>query len=98
MYKMTVDFPNLAKGAEVQIDGLGSFENGFEHLIDDDAAQAYRLHHSQLVEEYDEEGVVVSRTLEQGPTLAQAFSGQKGITVKSAKTPKKDEPPEGGAS
>lgn len=111
MYKMTVDFPNLSKGAEVQIDGLGIFENGYEHPIADDLAQDYRTHHSHIVEELDEGGEVISRTVEQGPTLLQAFSGHESITIKSTKTrrPPKDDgdqpdtngdddTPEGGAS
>ena len=97
MYKMTVDFPNLAKGAEVQIDGLGIFENGFEHTIDAELAQSYRDHHTTIVEDFDADGTIVGRHTEQGPTLLQAFQNHNGITIASSKTKDKKDP-EGGAS
>lgn len=81
MYKMTVDFPNLAKGAEVQIDGLGIFENGYEHTISDELAQSYRAAHPKTVDEVDDDGELVERKLEQGPTLLTAFKDSLGIVV-----------------
>lgn len=85
MYKMTVDFPNLAKGAEVQIDGLGIFENGYEHTVEDDQAQDFRNSHSTVEEEHDEEGNVISHTTVPGPTIVQAFKNTEGITVIGSK-------------
>jgi len=96
MYKMVIDFPNLAKGAEVQILGLGIFSNGDTHIIDDDAAQNYRDHNTSIVEDFDEDGAVVGRHTEQGPTLLQAFHNHTGVTVEVAEGKRekpKDAPP-----
>lgn len=89
MYKLTLDFPNLTKGAEVQIDGLGIFKNGEEHEIDDALAQDYRNHHSRVVDELDDDGEVIGRKMEQGPTLLQAFQDSAGVTVSTAASSKR---------
>lgn len=81
MYKLSLNFPNLAKGAEVQIDGLGVFENGYEYDITTEEADAYRVHNQVLVSELDEEGSATN-SVEPGPTLLQAFKSSKGVTVR----------------
>jgi hypothetical protein len=84
MYNLTIDLPNLAKGAEVDIDGLGRFENGGSYEISDDEAEAFRTKHQTVTSEYDSEGNLHT-TLEKGPTVAQAFSGDKNVTVRTTK-------------
>lgn len=99
MYKMAVNFPNLTKGAEVQIDGLGVFENGYEYEVSKEDAEAYRTFHSVIVDELDEDGNLVSRKLAPGRTLLDAFSSEEGVqvaTTKASKTKDKpQDPPEG---
>lgn len=83
MYKLTLDFPNLAKGAEVQIPGLGVFENGYKYDVDDALADSYRQHHTHVVDDFEGDGVLVGRHVEQGPTLLQAFKDHPGVLVET---------------
>ena len=76
MYKMTLNFPNLAKGAEVQIGGLGIFQNGYEYIIDDEEAEAYRVHNQVLETELDDDGNMTTTTV-LGSTLLKAFTEGK---------------------
>lgn len=80
MYTMKIDLPTVAKGADVEIDGLGVFENGGEYEISDEEAQDFRAHHTTQTFEHDDEGNLIV-TQKQGPTVAQAFRGHKHITV-----------------
>ncbi len=41
MYKLTIDLPNLADGAELVVDGLGIFTVGKDNFISDGDAASY---------------------------------------------------------
>ncbi len=49
MYKLTIDLPNLADGAELVIDGLGVFTVGGDNFITDEEAASYEASHVQHV-------------------------------------------------
>ena len=108
MYKITFDLPNLAPGAEVEVNGLGRFENGKTYVIDDALAETFRTFHQVLETEYDEvptnDGGItnVPRYVPKpGPTVLQAFENTEGVTVqtytpkKAEGDPKGDEPKKG---
>lgn len=71
-YKVTVNMPNLAKGAEVFIDGLGTFKNGESAVVSNEQANLFRNAHGRV----NDDG-----QYEQGPTLGQAFGEGTGVTV-----------------
>lgn len=95
MYKITLNFPNLAKGAEVQIAGLGVFENGYEYVVSDEEAEAFRVHNQVVSTEVGKDDGSFTTTASPGPTLLQAFgTGKKSdrpVVVESY-TPPADEP------
>lgn len=62
-YKISVDMPNLAKGAEVFIDGLGTFKNGESVVVSAEQVTHFRNAHGRV----NDVG-----QWEQGPTLGQA--------------------------
>lgn len=80
MYKMTVQLPNLPKGAEVAIDGLGVFENGYEYDISEEQANTFRARNAAQLFSHDKDGNLEVKT-EQGPTLLQAYKKDDGIEV-----------------
>lgn len=69
-YKVSINQPNLAKGTEVFIDGLGTFKNGYSRVVPDSQVEQFRNAHGRV----NDKGV-----FEQGPSLAQA--GLYGVTV-----------------
>lgn len=71
-YKVIVNQPNLGKGTEVFIDGLGTFKNGDEAVVSNAQADQFRNAHGRV----NDEG-----QWEQGPTLGQAFGEGSGITI-----------------
>lgn len=87
MYKLAIDLPNSAPGAEVSINGLGVFENGREYEIDDDRAEAYRLVNQVQTSTTDKDGAMTVST-EPGPTLLEAFKSHPGIKVTTVKEKK----------
>lgn len=99
MYTMKIDLPTVAKGADVEIDGLGVFANGSEYEISDEEARDFRAHHTTQSFEHDEDGNLIV-TQKQGPTVAQAFRGHKHIDVTVVKgdndDPDDDEPDDTG--
>ena len=72
MYEVSIDQPNLPKGAEVQIHGLGVFKNGDSATVSKEDAERFRSLYSTV----DNNGRTV-----QGPTLAQASKTMYGVTV-----------------
>ena len=88
MYKLKIDNPNLTPGTEVEIAGLGTFKNGKEYTIEDEAAEYYRVAHPVAVEggeQYTEDGSLVTAAYELGPTLLQAFKDDESIIVTTVK-------------
>lgn len=80
MYTVEVNMPNLAEGVEVEVDGLGVFENGGTYQLSDEEAQFFRQKHSHIETEYGEEGQM-SNTLVLGPVLEEAFKDSETIKV-----------------
>lgn len=74
-YKITIDKANLGKGAEVFIDGLGTFKNGETAVVSNDQVEHFRNAHGYT----DTSGGTPQWV--QGPTLGQAFGEGTGITV-----------------
>lgn len=90
MYTMTIDLPNLAKGADVEIDGLGLFQNGDTVTVDKDLAETFRQRHQTVESETDQSGNT-QRTIVRGPTLLQYFSKHDHIVVTTDKQDESDE-------
>lgn len=80
MYVLKIDFPNLPKGAPVDIDGLGRFENGHEYEISKEEAETYRLQNVTQSFEHDKDGNLLVET-KKGPTLLQAFKNNDNVDV-----------------
>ena len=80
MYKIQIDVPNLDKGALVELDSLGIYENGSTVEITEEQAEAFRVRNQTSTTTYTENGdrkVVY----EKGPTVLRAFRSTAGITV-----------------
>jgi hypothetical protein len=92
VYRISVDLPNLGKGQTVEIDGLGIFTNGSEGEVTEEQAEAFRVKHQVAKSETDAEGNMHTEvTL--GPTVLQAFKGNKYITVARASDKQQQELP-----
>jgi hypothetical protein len=78
-YVVTVDMPNLPKGEEVTITGLGAFVNGEATVVDEETENAFRVANQTSTSTHDEDGF---QTLEWalGPSLLEA-NLPKGVTV-----------------
>ena len=81
MYILEVAMDNLAKGTEVQIDGLGIFKNGSSYEISADAAKEYQSRNAVPSFEHTADGTVVTEMIA-GSTLLQDFKKVRGITVR----------------
>lgn len=81
MYEITVDQPSLPKGEQVQIPGLGTFENGYTYTVTKGEANGYRTYHTCQVDVLDEDMNVVGSDVELGPTLLQAAKSMYGVEV-----------------
>lgn len=86
MYKIEFDMPNLARGTEVQIDGLGTFANGGTYTITNEQAAAFRVAGRKQRFVPDGHGAVDVVT-EDGPTVLQAFKDAEGVTVTTTSSP-----------
>jgi hypothetical protein len=85
-YELSINMPNLAKGAEVQIAGLGTFENGSTYKITDEEHDSFRRYHGSVETAIDEEtNESLGSELVVGPTLIQASDNMYGVSVKKAK-------------
>ena len=86
MYTIEINLPNLAKGAEVAIDGLGVFENGHTYYVSAEDAEIFRLRNTTHPSgEHDPADGFMTYETKQGPTLLQAFKGHPYITVMTEK-------------
>lgn len=81
MYKLTLNLPNLSQGALVELDGLGVFANGEEHLIENSDADSFRQRNMHIESVYDENGNNVGDATVLGATLMTAFKNTLGIDV-----------------
>lgn len=73
MYQITIDYPNMPKGQEVSIPGLGTYKNGSTHAVTKEEADLFRAYQAD--------------TGMPDQTLLQAFKGQDYVTVESVKEP-----------
>lgn len=71
-YEITVNYPNMPKGAEVAIPGLDTLKNEEMYAVTDEQADAFRAYQ------------VASGG--QDKTLLQSFQGAEYVTVTTAKT------------
>lgn len=85
MYNIQFDLPNLAKGAEINIGGLGSFINGQSFNVTDEEAEQFRVFGTTYTSETDESGFL-TLTAVKGKNLREAFDGVPGITVSEGAT------------
>jgi hypothetical protein len=84
-YELSIDMPNLAKGAEVQIAGLGTFENGSSYKITDEEHDSFRRYHGSIQTVTSEANEILGSELALGPTLIQASENMYGVSVKQDK-------------
>lgn len=76
MAKVKVNHPNLARGAEVEIPGLGVFKNGSTREVTEEQVENWRWFNQRPVEVGERpEGGVSAVEYQRGPTLKQAFEG-----------------------
>lgn len=83
MYKLHVKLPNAGSGVEVNITGLGTFENGKVYDISKEQAEAFRVANGHIVA-----GEHGEPKHELGPTLVEAFKDREGIKVEKTSTGK----------
>jgi hypothetical protein len=90
MYHLKLNLPNMAKGAEVEIDGLGVFRNGHEYEIEPHMAESFRNSHARSVPTFGDDGSFTQERV-LGPTLLQTFKDNPSITVTTVEEKKGDE-------
>jgi len=88
-YDVTVDLPNLPKGAEVQVNGLGILRNGETAFVTQAQADHWREMNATLAHEYDDKGQLVTKTVK-SRTLAQTLGKVRGFEVVKAEAPELD--------
>lgn len=71
MYKITIDYPNMPKGQEVSIPGLGTFENGSTTTVTKEQSDAFRAYQKDV-------GMP-------DKTLLESFKGAEYVTVVTTK-------------
>jgi hypothetical protein len=72
VYEITIDFPNMPKGQQVSIPGLGTYENGSTNVVSKEEAEAFKAYQTD--------------TGMPDQTLLQAFKGQDFVKVVTSKT------------
>lgn len=99
-YKLSVNHPNLPKGGEVMIPGLGTFKNGETVEISDERAEAYQAANGTLKEVVEKgSGKPTGETRrEPGPPLDKALADAYGIKVEKMSTATTKKAVEGGES
>lgn len=73
--------PDIPKGTEVTIDGLGILVNGETRVVSEEEQEQFRTHNSVQHTSYSKKGELVIET-EKGPTISQALKKVRGITTK----------------
>lgn len=94
-YELTIDMPNLTKGAEVEIPGLGVFKNGSTTVLEDEQVATFRTYNRAYGEMVVDEETKMTMPSEVtlGPTPLQAV-WPEGISVEAVKEePKKTAAP-----
>src|SRR5215208_6904264 len=92
MSSVRVNHPNLPRGADVEIPGLGVFKNGSARQVDEEQVENWRWYNQRAVEVGDrpEDGVAAVE-YQRGPTLKQAFENVDYIEVLDDE-PRKESP------
>jgi hypothetical protein len=91
MYTFKIHRPGSPLGAELQIAGLGIFENGKQYTISKEDADAFRVAHQTIVATSDPADGTLTAAAEIGPTLLQAFKNDPDVTVATVKADKPKE-------
>lgn len=67
VFKVSVDLPNVGEGTEVEVPGLGLFENGSSRLLTEKDVQTFEIIHGHGLEEANfQEGITVEEGEEEG--------------------------------
>jgi hypothetical protein len=77
MYQISIDYPNMPKGQEVSIPGLGTYKNGSTTVVSNEEANAFRAYQVDV-------GMP-------DQTLLQSFVGSEYVTVETYTPPKNDD-------
>jgi len=89
VYELTIDLPSIPKGNEdhqIQIPGLGTFENGRTYEVSKEQAEAFRAYHTVQESVVDEDtGAYLGSDAKPGPTLLEAAKSMYGVTVETVK-------------
>jgi len=80
-YELAIDVPGHAEGTEIEIPGLGLFENGSTYDITVSEAEQFQILNTRLVDAEDSDGNIIGVKSELGPTLAVASETMHGITA-----------------
>jgi hypothetical protein len=84
-YVLELDVPGLDNKAEVEIPGLGVFQNGQTHEITEQQASDYRVRMATAEPVYDDDDIIIGSEVSQGPTVLQASRAMmEGISVSTA--------------
>jgi len=83
--KLKLDMPQHAKGAAIQIAGLGTFENGATHDITESQHEQFRVQSSTYEDVVNDNNELVGVKPILGSTLAEAFKDNEDVTVTSSK-------------
>lgn len=91
MYELKLNLPNVGRGVEVEIDGLGTFKNGT--TVEVSKAQAENFRQRNMVTEFEtnDKGELQSK-FKPGPTVLEAFRDTEGVDVVKAETKHDDDP------
>lgn len=55
MYHVTIALPNIDKDEQVELDGLGVFENGYDYSVSRSEADAFHIKHGRSLADAFEE-------------------------------------------
>jgi hypothetical protein len=80
MYTISIDLPDLPKGTAIDVDGLGTFENGSTNDISEELAESFRMHHATIATQVDSNGSQQS-SIVLGRTIEESFADNDNITV-----------------
>lgn len=91
VYTMDVDLDGSPKGEQIQIAGLGTFENGSSYDITRAEAEAYRSYNTRYETIVGENDEILGSTPELGPTLLQASKTMFGVEVTTSGSKSKED-------
>lgn len=84
VYELAVNIPEQPLGEQIQIAGLGLFENGSVYKITSAEAESFRDYNSKTVIKFDKRGMQKTSTT-RGGTLLAVSKNMYGVSVKALK-------------